>query len=429
MEHLFDPIYGSISHHLRVRAAKDGRKMNDRLEQRIVVTGLGVVSCFGAGAEEFWQNLIAGRSGVSEVTCVRGDLPARLAGEVKNFDAAKVTSLPQASALGRTSQFAAAAARLAMTDAGLAGFESQRVGVVLGTTTGEQQVVESVLESLLEEKECDPRLMTQMSDGVIANNVADLFGLGACSVVLPAACSGGNFAIAYACELLRAGRVSLALAGGADCLSRHFFYGFARLGALAPEKCQPFDKNRKGIIPGEGAGIIVMETMRSALDRGARVYSQVLGYGLSSDAHHPVAPDPQARGAIVAMKDALFYSGIAAQEIDYISAHGTGTPINDRVEAAAIREVLGGRRVPVSSIKSMIGHPAGAASALEAIVCNLAIERGIIPPTINYEEPDPDCDLDCVPNVARRAEVETAMNNSQAFLGSNASVIFRKVRH
>lgn len=408
-------------------------------QERVVVTGLGVVSCLGIGTGEFWKNLIAGKSGIGEVSTIRADnLRFRNVGEVRDFDAAKLISRPEALTLGRTSQFAVAAALLALKDAGLhmdgelTGYANpDQVGVVMGTTTGEQQVVERMIEKrlcILEEP--DQNLSARIANSVISTNISDFFGLSGYSVVLPAACSGGNYAIAHAYDLLRTGRISIALAGGADCLSRHFLFGFARLGALAPDRCRPFDKNRKGIIPGEGAGVLVLETLKSAEARKAQIYSEVLGYGLSSDAHHPVAPDPEGRGAARAMEEAIAHSHIAPESVQYISAHGTGTVISDSVETLAIKKVFGdyAYQLAVSSIKSMLGHAASAASAIEAIACNLAIQDGVIPPTINYEEQDPGCDLDYVSNTARHTEVKVAMNNSYAFLGSNASVLFGRVR-
>jgi 3-oxoacyl-[acyl-carrier-protein] synthase II len=356
-------------------------------------------------------------------------------GEIKDFDVAKLTSRSESAWLGRTSQFGVVAARHALKDAGLykdgetaSELDVEQTGVVMGTTTGEQQALESVIESRIgmEGETPYPPAKRQITSSVVSTSISDFFCLTGCSVVLPSACSGGNYGIAHAYDLLQTGRLSVVLAGGADCLSRHFLYGFTRLGALAPDRCQPFDKNRKGVIPGEGAGVLVLETLESAHKRKARIYSEVLGYGLSSDAHNAIAPDRQGEGAARAMKDALAYSRVQPESVQYISAHGTGTSINDSVETIAIKRAFGEHayQLQISSIKSMLGHPLSAASALEAIACNLAIRNGVIPPTINYEEKDPECDLDYVPNVARRAEVSVAMNNSYAFLGSNASVLF-----
>jgi 3-oxoacyl-[acyl-carrier-protein] synthase II len=217
------------------------------------------------------------------------------------------------------------------------------------------------------------------------------------------------------------------LAGGADCFSRITYTGFARLGAIAPERCQPFDKNRKGMVPGEGAAVLVLERLDRAVARGAVIYAELAGYGLTCDAHHMTAP--QGDGAVRAMRLAMADAGVEPQDVNYISAHGTGTAVNDRVESGAVKQAFGhhAQSVPMSSIKSMLGHTMGAASAIESAACAMAVRYDALPPTINYETPDPECDLDFVPNIARMARVNVAMNNAYAFGGNNASLIFRKV--
>ncbi|MEM8930399.1 MAG: beta-ketoacyl-[acyl-carrier-protein] synthase family protein, partial [Acidobacteriota bacterium] len=217
------------------------------------------------------------------------------------------------------------------------------------------------------------------------------------------------------------------LAGGADAFSRITYTGFARLGAIAPELCQPFDRNRRGMVPGEGAGVLVLEPLDRALARGARIYAEVAGYGLSCDAHHMTAALPDGTGAARAMISAMRHAGVTPDDVDYVSAHGTGTPTNDTLETRAMEKAFGdaARRTPVSSIKSMLGHTMGAASAIEAAVCALAVAEGIVPPTINFREPDPECAIDCVPNAARELSAAVVMNNAAAFGGNNASVIFQ----
>jgi 3-oxoacyl-[acyl-carrier-protein] synthase II len=260
---------------------------------------------------------------------------------------------------------------------------------------------------------------------MIATHVAREVGAAGPVTMIPTACAAGNYAIAHAFDLLRAGRADVMLAGGADSFSRITYSGFNRLGAIAPERCQPFDRNRKGMIPGEGAGVLVLEPLARALARGARVYAEVAGYGLSCDAHHMTAAHPEGDGAARAMERALADAGLAAADVSYISAHGTGTPTNDRLETLAVQRVFGEAvRTPMSSVKSMIGHTMGAASAIEAAVCSLAVATGRIPPTMNLEEPDGD--LDFVPNRAREHDVRVAMNNAYAFGGNNASVLFRR---
>ena len=262
---------------------------------------------------------------------------------------------------------------------------------------------------------------------MIAAHVARELGFAGVNTMIPTACAAGNYAVAHALDVLRAGRADLMLAGGADAFSRITYTGFFRLGAIAGDLCRPFDRNRKGMIPGEGAAVLVLEPLERALERGARIYAEVAGYGLSCDAHHMTAAHPEGDGAARAMERALADAGVAPDEVSYISAHGTGTPTNDRLETIAVKRVFGAGGVPpMSSVKSMLGHTMGAASAIESAVCALAIATGRVPPTMNYEEPDPECDLDVVPNAARELPVEIAMNNAYAFGGNNASVIFRK---
>jgi 3-oxoacyl-[acyl-carrier-protein] synthase II len=246
--------------------------------------------------------------------------------------------------------------------------------------------------------------------------------------MIPTACAAGNYAIAHAFDVLRAGRADLMLAGGSDSFSRITYTGFAQLGAIAPEVCQPFDRYRKGMIPGEGAGVLVLEPLNSAVRRGARIYAEIGGYGLSCDAHHMTAAQPTGNGAVRAMRQALKQSATDPEDINYISAHGTGTATNDRLETLAVKQLFGDAayRIPMSSIKSMLGHTMGAASAIEAAACALAIYHGRIPPTINLVEPDPECDLDYVPNCARERTVRVAMNNAYAFGGNNASLILKE---
>jgi 3-oxoacyl-[acyl-carrier-protein] synthase II len=242
--------------------------------------------------------------------------------------------------------------------------------------------------------------------------------------MIPTACAAGNYAIGYAFDCIRSGTADTMLAGGSDAFSRIPYTGFARLGAIAPERCQPFDKNRQGMVPGEGAAVLVLEKADAARARGATIYAEVKGYGLSCDAHHMTAGHPEGDGAIRAMEAAIADAGVALDDVDYISAHGTGTPTNDRIESLALHRLFGDRAksLPMSSIKSMLGHTMGAASAIEAAACSLALHTGIVPPTINYEEPDPECEVDCVPNQARTIDPRVVLNNAYAFGGNNASL-------
>jgi len=241
------------------------------------------------------------------------------------------------------------------------------------------------------------------------------------------ACSAGNYSIGYAFDLIRSGKADVMLAGGVDAFSRVNLVGFSRLYAMAPEVCRPFDLNREGMLVGEGAGMLLLETLDSALKRKATIYAEILGYGLSCDAYHMTAPKEE--GIVECMRRGIKEAGIKIEDVDYISAHGTGTVQNDKTECSAIKKVFGAKykEIPISSIKSMLGHTMGAASAIEAISCCLTIKEGVIAPTINYQTPDPECDVDCVPNHSRKAEVNIAFNNSYAFGGNNACLVFKKI--
>ncbi|MBK9166066.1 MAG: beta-ketoacyl-[acyl-carrier-protein] synthase family protein [Bryobacterales bacterium] len=397
--------------------------------RRVAITGLGLVTPIGAGRATFWKNVTAGTNGIAPVQSFdTSEFPVHLGAEVRGFDPAPFIQSRPAESMGRGSQLAIAAARLAVQDSGvdLAAYNRRRVGVLMGTTSGEPGMVERYNDiRKAEGLDAVPgEMMPKYPCHVIPANVAIEFDLRGPCLMIPTACAAGNYAIGYAFDLIRSGRADLMLAGGADPFSRITYMGFARLGAIAPEKCQPFDRNRKGMVPGEGAAILVLEPLDDAQARGATIYAEVLGYGVSCDSHHMTAAHPQGDGAIRAMAMALDQSGRTIEDVGYVSAHGTGTPTNDRVEALALRTLFGDRapRVPMSSIKSMIGHTMGAASAIEAVACSMALHTGVIPPTINFQEPDPDSDLDYVPNTAREAHPQVVLNNAYAFGGNNSSL-------
>jgi len=405
------------------------------------VTGLGAVTPVGTGKEEVWASLLAGRLGFAPVASFdTSSFNVHLGAEVRGFSPARYVRRQDPGRMGRASQLAIAAARLALADAGLGGepveagepvevtaVAPELAGVAMGTTSGEPREVERFDDRYLagELDAVGAEFMTLYPCHMIAAHVARELGFAGVNTMIPAACAAGNYALAHAVDVLRAGRAELMLAGGADAFSRITYAGFSRLGAIAPERCQPFDRRRKGMIPGEGAAVLVLEPLDAARRRGARIYAEVAGYGLSCDAHHMTAAHPEGDGAVRAMSRALADAGVAPEQVSYISAHGTGTPTNDRLEAIAVGRVFGAEtRVPISSIKSMLGHTMGAASAIEAAVCALAVANDEIPPTMGLE--DPENDLDYVPNVSRRLHVEVAMNNAYAFGGNNASTIFRK---
>lgn len=395
--------------------------------RRVVITGLGVVSSIGFGAKAFAEGLKAGKSGISPIRSFdTTGFPHSLGGEVQDFVPERWLKRLDAETCGRTSQMAAAAARMAVEDAGIDPelLSGSLCGTVIGTTDGESQLIDRLTADWVQHGpgELRSELIRQVPAHRIAVSVNRELNLHGEAVTVPTACAAGNYAIGYAFDLIQTGEADYMLCGGADSVCRKTFAGFFRLGAITPSVCQPFDLNRQGILTGEGAGMLFLETLESARSRGARIYAEVMGYGLSSDAKHMVVPDPISIAAC--MRRAHANAGIRPEDIDYICAHGTGTKVNDAVESQAIREVFGDRLPPVSSIKSMIGHTMGAASALAAIGCALAITYGFIPPTINFTEPDPECGVDCVPNRARAATLNLVQNNGFAFGGNNAITIF-----
>lgn len=399
--------------------------------KRIVITGLGCVTSLGIGKDAFWRNLIAGESGISRSTTFdTSSYECHNAGEIKNFIARDFISKKRLVGMGRASQMAVAASSLALEDAGfdLKDFDGTHTGVCIGTTMGEPQVMEDQdLLSLSKTDAIDYDVISSLAypANVISNNVAYRFHCRADNMVFSTACASGNYAISRAADLIRNGRAQMMLAGGSDALSRIAFTGFHRLLAMAPEKCQPFDLNRKGMMVGEGAGILLLETLESAQSRGAVIYGEVAGYGLSCDAHHMTQPDLD--GVSKAMEKAIKNACASVEDVDYICAHGTGTKENDRTESGAIKKVCGAHtsNVFVSSIKSMLGHTMGAASAIEALACCLTLQKGVIPPTINYETPDPDCDCNLVTNKAQQQAVKLILNNAQAFGGNNCCLVLK----
>jgi 3-oxoacyl-[acyl-carrier-protein] synthase II len=401
------------------------------MNNRVVITGLGVVSSIGIGWESFWKNLLRGKSGISPVTSF--DTSGHFThngGEIRNFRADEYISPDTLKILSRSSQFAITAAKLALKDTNLSPeqLEDMTVGTCIGTTMGSVQTSEIINQFMVLEGKTDfgNDLICQVPTHSTPAAVSREFNLTGPNLMFSTACAAGNYAIGYGFDLIRLGRADLIFAGGSDPFSRVAYTGFNQFGAVAPEKCQPFDKNRRGMMVAEGAGILIIESLEHAARRNAPIYAEISGYGLSCDAHHITLPSVE--GVTRCMLQALRQTGTGIHEIDYISAHGTGTLANDRTECAAIRDVFGLRtqRIPVSSIKSMLGHTMGAASALEAIACSLTVKNNVIPPTINYETPDPECDIDCVPNQAREQEVNIALNNSYAFGGNNASLVLRK---
>ncbi len=403
------------------------------MEKRIVITGIGVISPIGCEKDMFWDALTSGESGVSDVKSFDTSVFKVHRGcEVKDFNFDDYTTEGSRRDIGKGSQFAVAASKLAIEDSniGLNNIDPERAGVSIGTTAGEIQILEKVnyLRHEKGEENVDPSLFLKHPCVNMPSNISIEFGFKGPSTIIPTACAAGNYAIGYACDLIKLGRADIMLAGGSDPFSKVAFVGFSRLNAIAPKLCQPFDKNRKGLLVGEGAGMLVLESLEDALSRNANIYAEILGYGLSCDGYHITIPHPEGKGIKSAMEKALKSAKIKPEDVQHISAHGTGTVANDKAETISIKKVFGehSKNLAISSIKSMLGHTMGAASAIEAIACALTIKNGVVPPTINYETKDPECDLDFVPNVKREMQVDIAMNNAYAFGGNNSSLILKK---
>jgi 3-oxoacyl-[acyl-carrier-protein] synthase II len=399
------------------------------MNRRVVITGLGVVSSIGIGQQKFWDNLIKGKSGISPVTAFdTSNHFTHNGGEVKDFNAEDYVPKERLESMNRSSHMALVAAKLALADSdiSLEYLRTRTVAVSLGTTLGDAQTIEAIDNRIIANKPVGRTLSLRIPTYAAPSNIAREYKIEGPMFMFSTACAAGNYAVAYGYDLIRLERAELVITGAADSFSRIEYTGFNQLGAVAPDRCQPFDKNRKGMMVAEGAGILVIESLNNALSRNAHIYAEILGYGLSCDANHMTSPG--VKGVAECMRKAMRQSHITEGDVDYICAHGTGTRANDKTECAAIREVFGDRykQLPVSSIKSMLGHTMGAASALETIACALVIKNDLIPPTINYETPDPECDIDCVPNLARQHTVNIALNNSYAFGGNNACLVLKK---
>jgi 3-oxoacyl-[acyl-carrier-protein] synthase II len=398
------------------------------MKKRVVVTGIGLLTPVGEGKEETWSNMISGVSGVDEIRYIdTTDFRTHRGAEVKNFKFGKYSDNKKP--IGKASMFAIACGAMALEDArlDLAGVDPGKVGVCLGTTMGEIQVMEGYNDQFFSGGNGAHNL-SNYSCHNIALNVAENFGLEGPCYVINTACAAGIYSIGYAFDCIRNGESDIILSGGVDVFSRVALTGFNRLLASSPDFCRPFAKNRKGMIIGEGAAVLVLESEEHALKRGADIICEVSGYGTACDAYHMTAPHREGAGGIAAIKKALKGSGKRIEDIDFISAHGTGTPANDKIETNIIKKVFGEKayEIPITAIKSMIGHTFGAASAIEAAICAMVINRGVIPPTINYDEKDPDCDLNYVTNVKKEKKVNITLSNAFAFGGNTAALILEQ---
>lgn len=419
--------------------------MVNRNKRRVVITGLGAVTPLGNDVETLWNSLLEGHSGIARTQLFDpSDLKVQITAEVKDFDPKKVFGRRDARRRDRFAHFALAAGHQAIDDAGLAQtLESdgaalhQRTGVLVGTGIGG---VLALLDNYDVMKERGPDRVSPFMIPMLMPNAASAaiaidYNLRGPNFSIASACATGSHAIGEAAEMIHGGRVDVMICGGSDAGTHPLSVSaFANMGALStrnddPQRAsRPFDAERDGFVLGEGAAVLVLESLEHAQKRGAHIYAELIGYGATSDAFHIAAPEESGAGAAQAMQHALDDAGISTEDVDYINAHGTSTPLNDRIETQAIRTVFGEHadRLAISSTKSMVGHLMGAAGAVEAIACIKSLETGWVHPTINYENPDPDCDLDYVPNEARLLKPELALSNSFGFGGHNGCLIFRR---
>jgi len=414
--------------------------MTNNNENRVVITGMGAITCLGNSVDEFWTGLKNGKSGIREISLVSPDgFPCRVSGEVRDFDTAEYMDRKESRRMARFSQFAVAAAHQAVKDSGLdlENEDLDRIGVLIGSGSGglpetDQQAEIRVTRGV---NRMSPYYIPMMLVNMAAANISHTFNLTGYTNTCVTACAASTQAIGEASEIIRRGGADVIVTGGTEAgICEIGMGGFSTMRALTtwtgdPVKAsRPFDSGRDGFAPSEGSGILIMESLQHATDRGAQIYAEIGGWGVSADAYHLVQPHPEGIGAAKAMQRALDSAGVSLDEIDYINAHGTSTPINDKSETIAIKRVFGEKayNIPINSTKSMVGHSLGASGALEAIVCINSINDRIMHPTINQEETDPDCDLDYVPNVAREADLDVVMSNSFGFGGQNAALVIKR---
>lgn len=408
-------------------------------KRRVVITGMGAITPIGNDVATTWESAVNGKSGVGPLTRIdSNDYPAKVAAEIKDFDVETYMDKKEARKMDRFTQYAVAASFMAVRDANLEITDeiAPRVGVWIGSGIGGMETFENQFETLLTKgaRRVSPFFVPMMIPDMAAGQVSIALGAKGFNSCTVTACATGTNSIGDAFKVIERGDADVMISGGTEApITRMAFAGFCASKALStnPDPAtasRPFDANRDGFVMGEGAGILVLEELEHALARGAEIYAEIVGYGATGDAHHITAPAPGGEGGVRAMRMAMENGGLSPEDVDYVNAHGTSTSYNDKFETLAIKEVFGEHayKLAVSSTKSMTGHLLGAAGGVEAILSILAIKEGIIPPTINYSEKDPECDLDYVPNEARKAEVNVALSNSLGFGGHNATIIFKK---
>lgn len=411
-------------------------------KKRVVVTGMGVISPVGTGLNKFWDSLVKGKSGIDKITRFdTSDLPSRIAGEVRDFNPEAYIEKKELKRLDRFTQFAISATKMALEDADLdlSTVDKTRIGVILGSGIGGNATWEEQHSILLSKgpKRVSPFFIPMMIVNMASGQVSMAFGLKGPNFTVVTACASGTNAIGEAFRTLQRGDADIIISGGTEApITMLSLAGFSSMKALSSRNdepslaSRPFDRERDGFVMGEGAGILVMESLDSALKRNAKIYGEVVGYGSTADAYHLTQPSPEGEGASRAMEAAISDAGISPSDVDYINAHGTSTPLNDKFETMAIKNTFGEHayKLAVSSTKSMTGHLLGAAGAVEIVATLLSVYNDEIPPTINYENPDPECDLDYVANRAVKRTVNIALSNSMGFGGHNACIIVKKFK-
>ncbi len=410
--------------------------------RRVVITGLGVVTPIGNTVAEMWESLLTGRSGLGNIQCFDASaFDSQIAAEVKGFDPSAYLTPKEIKRTERFVQFAVAAAKQAVADAGIHVDKEDpfRCGVLIGSGMGSMHLIEEQHNVLLSKgpKKLTPFMIPMLIVNMAPGHVAINLGFKGPNSCTATACASGSHGVGEAFRIVQRGDADVMLGGGTEsCITPMAVGGFCALMALsrrnddAMRASRPFDKERDGFVIGEGSGVMVLEELGHAKKRGAKIYGEMVGYGMTADAYHMTAPDPEGSGAAKAMELALLDARLRPDQVAYINAHGTSTELNDKIETLAIKRTFkdAAKKVAISSTKSMTGHLIGAAGGVEAVISVLAIENGVIPPTTNYEHPDPECDLDYVPNQARKAPIEVALSNSLGFGGHNATVVFKSFR-
>lgn len=409
------------------------------MKRRVVITGAGVVSSLGMGLNQFWGAIKEGKNGISEVTRIDvSNLSTKVGAEIKDFDPTQFMDKKEARRMDRYNQFAMAAAKMAVESANLEldSLEKDRCGVIVGSGVGGLETFEDQHSVLLEKGpgRVSPFFIPMMISNMAAGRIAIEYGFMGFNECVVTACATANNAIGDAFKVIQRGDSDVMITGGAEaCITMMSYAGFCSMGAMTknPDPAtasRPFDKDRDGFVAGEGAGILIIEELEHAVKRGANILGEIVGYGCTCDAYHITAPHPEGEGGVKSMQKAIDDAGIKAEEIGYINAHGTSTPLNDPTEVKVVKKVFGesAKNVAMSSTKSMTGHLLGAAGAIEAIITTMALKEGFLPPTINVANQDPECDLDCVPNTGRKADIKYALSNALGFGGHNATICLKK---